>query len=106
MEKRNLPRHVDARIIIFGLTLKRLFKILPIVIISLIVMVQYASPLTLILAALTIGISYGLMYEFKNRETGYSWILGIVQYKINGDQFYQRYCLQIDESKRTLRREE
>lgn len=102
--KRTIPRHVDSRIMIFGLTLKRFFAMIPLVLFSAFLFITHSTPLTFVLLFAIIGILFALLVEFKNKETGYSWISGIIRHKIEGDRYYQRHCLHIDESKRNFKR--
>lgn len=106
-KKRKLPRHVDGRIMIGKIPLKKFLIFspiaLPIGILSLVFTVRLKSPSVLFIGVLILGFLSLFFTEFKNRETGIDILKDIIKYNIEGDKFYERSCLDIATHKRCIR---
>ena len=99
-KKRKLPRHVDGRIKVGMLPIKNFFLMLPLVIVIVVFVILYFSPVIFFIGVLLLGIIMGMFSEFHQKETGFSIIKDIIRYAIEGDKYFERNNTNVSFNKR------
>lgn len=98
--KREIPRHVDGRVMIGLLPAKTLFKIMPLYILTLIVVMLNLSPVSAFIGTI-IAVAITFMFsEIDHRQTGYQVVKDIIRYAKEGDIEFERSCIIRDEDTR------
>lgn len=99
-KKRELPRHVDGRIMVGMLPIKNFFLMLPFAIGIIVIIIIYFSPVIFFIGVLLLGIILGLFSEFHQRETGFLILKDIIKYSLKGDRIFERNSLNVKFNKR------
>ena len=99
-KKRKLPRHVDGRIKVGMLPINNFFLMLPLVIVIIVFVILYFSPVIFFIGVLLLGIIMGMFSEFHQKETGFSIIKDIIRYAIEGDKYFERNNTNVSFNKR------
>ena len=102
-KKRELPRHVDGRIMIGPVPIKNFFILLPIAIAVVVLVIRYFNPVIFFIGFLSLGILIGLASEFHQKETGFSIVMDITRYILEGEKYFERNSKTISFSKRFTR---
>lgn len=99
-KKRELPRHVDGRIMIGPVPIKNFFILLPIAVAAVVLVIKYFNPPVFFAGFLFLGILIGLASEFHQRETGFSIVMDITRYILEGEKYFERNSKIVSFSKR------
>lgn len=101
---RRLPRHVDGRLKILMIPIKRFFlSFLPIAIIITLLVFSFLSPFTFILGTIIIGLFAIGFAEFTNKECGFNILKDIIKYWRDGNKYFERSCSNVPIYKRFIR---
>lgn len=88
--RRTIPRHVDSRVKIGLIPLKNFFKLLPIFIFIILIILIKPTPVKVFLGVLVGAIGYFLGSELNNKETGLDILKDIIRYEKEGDIYFER----------------
>lgn len=92
--KRQLPRHVDGRIMIANIPLKKFFIFLPICILIVVIISNIIriikSPVVFVGGTVVITFTYCMFAEISYKETGLDVIKEMIKYQKEGDVIYER----------------
>ena len=102
-KKRELPRHVDGRIMIGPVPIKNFFILLPIAAAAVVLVIRYFNPVIFFLSFIFLGILIGLSSEFHQKETGFSIVMDITRYILEGEKYFERNSKTTGFSKRFTR---
>lgn len=97
---KNLPRHVEGRIMVGQMPLKNLIIVIPLAAIIIFLTILFFSKLTVFIAIIILGILAGLFSEFGQKETGLALLAEIIKYQISGDLIFERVGCEIPVYKR------
>jgi len=101
-KKRELPRHVDGRIMVGIIPLKNFFLMLPIAIGIVVLVVLFFSPLVFFAGVFILAIVVSLFSEFHQRETGFTIIKDIIKFYFKGDILFERNSRNVKPYKRFI----
>lgn len=103
-KKRRLPRHVDGRIKVGFVPLKKFLTIfLPVSIPVFILTLMNFTPVTMMLGFSIIGGTYALLSEFNQKETGLDQLIEYLRYAREGTIHFERSCINEPDVERLLR---
>ena len=97
---RNIPRHVEGRIMVGQMPLKNLIIVIPLAAIIIFLAIILFSKLTVFIAIVLLGILAGLFSEFGQKETGLALLTEIIKYQIRGDLIFERVEYEVPVYKR------
>ena len=98
--KRKLPRHIDGRIMVGLLPVKNFFCLLPTAVAIIVLVIKYFNPAVFFTGVILLGVLVGMFSEFHQKETGFSMVLDIIRYKVEGDRIFERNTKNVKFSKR------
>lgn len=98
--KRKLPRHIDGRIMIGLMPIGNFFGMLPIAIGAVVLVIKYFNPAVFFAGVILLGVLVGMFSEFHQKETGFSIVLDIIRFKVEGDRIFERNSKNVSISKR------
>lgn len=97
---KNLPRHVEGRIMIGQMPLKNLILVLPLTAVIIFLTIIFFSKTSVFIAIILLGILMGLFSEFGQKETGLALLTEIIKYQIKGDEIFERIGCEVPAYKR------
>lgn len=100
-KKRMIPRHVDGRIKLGLIPIRKAPSVIFASIIVLIPTLMFFTPITLFIGSILIGAIVFIFSEF-NGETGIDIIKAIIKYEKRGDLHFERSCLLENENERFI----
>lgn len=103
LKQRRLPRHVDGRIKVGNLPIKKFIIFLPIALLVAIFTFMNFTPITMMIGTFIIFSLYMLFSELNHMETGFDLLISMIKYKFDGDLYWERSCLNESAHKRCIR---
>lgn len=103
-KKRKLPRHVDGRIMVGPIELKKLIvSLIPCFFFAFLILSNGMTPLKFFFATIIFCIILCLSCEVNKKETILDIIKDIIKYKLRGTLYYERSCKNVSDYKRCIR---
>lgn len=94
VSKRRLPRHVDGRVMIGTMSSKAfIFMFCPFLILGIILLFLFPSPVVLALVIIILGSIFILFSENANKEINILTMIDSFKFSKKGNIYYERRCL-------------